>query len=89
MPRAPWSLVLLPRAQFLRLKVGLLLPGVFVGVRFEIVWIGTFEFGLLAMKLLVLVGVDRRANLVSLIPLFSLSVVALSAAALHVVAPFV
>jgi len=70
-------------------KVGFLLPGLFVEVQLEFVWIGAFEVGFLAMKLVGLVGVDRRASLVSLIPLSSLSVVALSAAALHVVAPFV
>ena len=70
-------------------KVGLLLPGLFVGVRLEFVWIGAFEVGFHAMKLVGLVGVDRRASLVSLIPLSSFSIVALSVADLHVVAPFV
>jgi len=70
-------------------KVGLLLPGLFVGVRLEFVWIGAFEVGVLPRMLVGYVGLDRRANLVSFIPLSSLSVVAVSAAALRVVAPFV
>jgi len=70
-------------------KVGLLLPGLFVGVRLESVCIGAFEVGVLARKLVGLVGLDRRASLVSLIPLSSLSVVALSTTALLVVTPFV
>jgi len=71
-------------------KVCLLLPGLFVGVRFEFVRIRAFEVGFLVRRLVGLVGVDRRSSLVCLIPLSSLSVVdALSAAALHDVAPFV
>ena len=70
-------------------KVRLLLPGLFVGVQFEFVWIGAFEVGVLVRMLVGFVGLDRRVSLVSLIPLSSLSVVALSAAALHDVAPFV
>ena len=53
---------------------------------------GAFESGVLARMLVGfvgLVGVDRRASFVSLRPLTSFLVVALSAAALHVVAPFV
>jgi len=69
-------------------KVGLLLPGLFVGVQLEFVWIGAFEVGFIARMLVGFVGLDRRASLVSLIPLSSLSVVALSAAALRVVASF-
>ena len=67
----------------------MLLPGLFVGVRLEFVRTGAFEVGVLVRLLEGFVGLDRRASLVSLIPLSSLSVVALSAAALRVVAPFV
>ena len=70
-------------------KVRLLLPGLFVGVRLKFVWIGAFEVGVLARMLVGFVGLDRRVSLVSLILLSSLSVVALSTAALRVIAPFV
>jgi len=70
-------------------KVGLILSKLFVGVRLKIIWIGAFEVGVLARMLVGFVGLDSRASLVSLIPLSSLSVVALSAAALRVVARFV
>ena len=58
-------------------------------MRLEFVWIGAFADGVLASKLVWLVGLDKRASLVSLIPLSSLSVLDLSADPLHVVAPFV
>ena len=44
-------------------KVGLLPPGLFVGVRLEFVWIGAVEVSFLARKPVGLVGVDRRASL--------------------------
>jgi len=58
-------------------------------VRLEFVWIAAFELGVLVRMLVGFVGLDRRASLVSLIPLSSLSVVDLSAAILRVVASFV
>jgi len=44
-------------------KVGLLLPGLFVEVRLGFVWIGAFEVGVLARKLVGLVGLDKPYQL--------------------------
>ena len=68
-------------------EIGWLLPGLFVGVLLEFARIGALEVGVFVRVLVRFL--NRRASLVSLIPLSSVSVVSLSAAALHVVAPFV
>ena len=76
-----------PRAQFVVVgKVGLLLPGLFINVQLDFVLVGALVVGALIRMLVGLVGLDGSATLG---PFSSVTVVAISATALEVVASFV
>jgi len=70
-------------------KVGLLLLGLLVGVQLAFVRVGELESGALIRMLVELVGLDGGATLESLLPLSSITFVAISASALGIVAFFV
>ena len=74
------------RPIFVAGRVGLLLPDLFVGVRLEFVRVGALEVGALVWLLVGLVGLDGNATFRTL---SSVTIVAISATALGIVASFV